>query len=131
MRRGQPVLSSLIFMTAVLALSIYSVSRESWAGGGGQIQQQNQEISLGQSTACSQITVNVAGPASVQIEMWYLLGQAPGGLWAVGGPGSQNIALMNNVALFGPPPATPCGQQVGIRVKGIAGTFPVWVSYNP
>jgi hypothetical protein len=103
-----------------------------FAGGGGQVTAAGQKVGLGGSTTCANINVSVNGSATVQIQMWYLFGNAPGGTWTVGGPGSQAIQLGNNVVIIGPaPPATQCGQPVSLFAVGVNGTFPVWVSFNP
>jgi hypothetical protein len=112
-------------------LLILTVADSAAAGGGGQVTAAGQKVALGSGNTCGTVTFSVAGPAVVRIEMWYLMGGMPGGSWSVGGPGSQQITLGNNLAVFSPqPPPTQCGQPVSLFAVGVSGTFPVWVSYN-
>jgi len=100
-------------------------------GGGAEVKGANQVVSLGRSTAGTSITVNVGGPATVRIGMWFLLAGTAAGQWEVSGPGSKTFQLNCNV-LHTSPNGCPIyfGQAVNISAEGINGTYPVWVSFN-
>lgn len=98
-------------------------------GGGAQITQLGMagRVSLGASRVGVTVTFSIAGPATVQFDMFMLYATVPCGSWTFAGPGSFQQLLGGNILGCDPLVDDYCSLSAFAQ----NGTVPVWVTANP